>query len=257
MIQSDNQLLLLGGDTPSTWIIYNEMVQRFGVFPALIEKPVARHKLLANRVKKLGLLAVANQMAFVVFLRPLIRLHSRRRVAVLRRINGLEAAMPNSDYLHRVDSVNNQKAQALIAKFNPKVVIVNGTRILSRKTLAQMSGIVINTHQGITPAYRGAHGAYWALYNNDLAHCGVTVHLVDEGIDTGNILAQVMIAPTAEDNFVTYTYLLTAAAIEPLAKAINDAMAGTLQSYPISGQSKLWYHPSFFQYLSGLLRGVR
>lgn len=257
MNETENQLLLLGIDTPSTWIIYNEMVQRFGAFPALIENPASRRKLLVNRVKKLGFLAVLSQMAFVIFLRPWIRLNSRKRILFLKRTLGLETAMPMSDYFHQVDNVNGPQAHALLSKFRPKIIIVNGTRILSRKTLDHIGGVIINTHQGITPAYRGAYGAYWALFNNDKANCGITIHLVDEGIDTGNILAQARILPEAEDNFVTYAYLQSAAAFEPLAKAIKDAKAGKLRSYPISGQSKVWYHPGFLQYLSGAIRGVR
>ena len=40
-------------------------------------------------------------------------------------------------------------------------------------------------HAGITPQYRGVHGGYWAVVNNDPEHCGVTIHFVDKGIDTG------------------------------------------------------------------------
>lgn len=257
MIQTENQLLLLGGDTPSTWIIYNELVQRLGVFPALIEQPMSRRKLLMNRAKKIGVMAVASQIAFLVLVRPVIRLRSKRRIEVLRRLHGLETVMPVSDYIHHVDSVNEVQALGLIESCKPKIVIVNGTRILSRKTLAKIGGTVINTHQGITPAYRGAHGAYWALYNNDRAHCGVTIHIVDEGIDTGNIVAQVLVSPEPEDNFATYPFLLSAAAVEPLVQAVKAAVAGTLETKPISGQSTVWYHPGIFQYLRGAWRGVR
>jgi methionyl-tRNA formyltransferase len=45
-------------------------------------------------------------------------------------------------------------------------------------------------HAGITPRYRGTHGGYWVLLNNDPGHCGVTIHLVDPGIDTGSIVAR-------------------------------------------------------------------
>jgi methionyl-tRNA formyltransferase len=35
----------------------------------------------------------------------------------------------------------------------------------------------VNIHVGITPKYRGVHGTYWALVNNDVENSGVTVHL--------------------------------------------------------------------------------
>ena len=48
------------------------------------------------------------------------------------------------------------------------------------------------------------HGGYWALVSGHPEACGVTVHLVDEGIDSGGILAQSVITPGPADCFVTY-----------------------------------------------------
>jgi folate-dependent phosphoribosylglycinamide formyltransferase PurN len=63
---------------------------------------------------------------------------------------------------------------------NPDLVIVNGTRIISKKVLSSINSKFVNIHVGITPKYRGVHGTYWALVNNDVENSGVTVHFVDE-----------------------------------------------------------------------------
>jgi len=210
-----------------------------------------------NRARKLGVLRVASQIGFVLFIRPFLRARDRGRIHFLERQHGLEATAPISDEIYHVKSVNGPDCHGLIAALQPEIVVINGTRILSRETLAKLNALVINTHQGITPGYRGAHGAYWALAQGDHAHCGVTVHLVDEGIDTGNIIAQTNIAPAKNDSFVTYPYLQTAKALDLLVAAIREAMAGKLQSRPITGTSAVWYHPGFFQYIRLALRGVR
>jgi methionyl-tRNA formyltransferase len=80
---------------------------------------------------------------------------------------------------------------------------------------------------------------------------------VDEGIDTGNIIAQARIEPTDKDSFVTYPYLLTEKAIPMVDKAIRDILAGDLKTTAIEGQSEVWYHPGVVQYLVGRLRGVK
>ena len=51
--------------------------------------------------------------------------------------------------------------------------------------LEAVPAVFLNTLAGITPSYRGVHGAYWALVQRQPDACGVTVHLVDAGIDTG------------------------------------------------------------------------
>ncbi len=253
----ETKILLLGSDNATTWIVYNELVAEFGQFPAIIEESLSRRALLRNRLKKIGLRRVVSQILFAALLRPILRWRDANRLHYLGRLHGLETVRPLSDAIYQVANVNAATCHSLIEKLKPDIVVVNGTRILNRATLAKLNATVINTHQGITPGYRGAHGAYWALTQNDPEHCGVTVHLVDEGIDTGNIIAQGFIAPEKKDSFVTYPFLQTAKALDLIVNAVRDIQNGTLKTKPISGTSKVWYHPGFFEYLGFALHGVR
>jgi folate-dependent phosphoribosylglycinamide formyltransferase PurN len=252
----NNALLLLGSPGDATNIVYHALAHRFGVFPAVIEEPVPRAVMLRTRVRKLGLRTVASQVAFMLAVRPILARKARSRIAQIARDNGFDVSPIPDGALHRVASVNAQQTVDLIARFQPRVIVVNGTRIIAKRVLESTSAPFINTHAGITPAYRGAHGGYWALLNNDPAKCGVTIHLVDPGIDTGEIIAQATIRPTPEDNFVTYPYLQTAAALPLLTSAIEAALQGSLRTRPSEGSSAVWYHPGLFQYVGGALRGV-
>ncbi len=227
------------------------------MFPAFIEQPQSRAQLLKNRIKKLGALAVTDQLAFILAIRPYITNRAQNRIKAICHDMGLEPAEPLTSSIQQIGSVNSETFRKRLADINPDIIVVNGTRIIGKKTLAATKAIFINSHQGITPAYRGAHGAYWALYQKDKDNCGVTVHLVDEGIDTGNIIGKFKIEPTAEDSFATYPYLQTAAALPILTKAILSANDGKLATQPISGISEVWYHPGFFQYILGWFRGIR
>jgi folate-dependent phosphoribosylglycinamide formyltransferase PurN len=255
--QTSKKIILLGSNNPTTWIVYNHLIGQYGLFPAFIEKPVSRFKLLKNRVKKLGLFAVLDQMAFIGALRPFISRSSQQRIKQICHSHGLEVTEPLTPSIQPIESVNSESFRRQLAELNPDIIVINGTRIIGRKTLSATTGTIINTHHGITPAYRGAHGAYWALYQNDKEHAGVTVHLVDAGIDTGNIIGSSIIETTAGDSFATYPYLQTAAALPILNQAIDDIIAGTLKDKSISGNSAVWYHPGFTQYIRGRLRGIR
>ncbi len=257
MVDQKSNLVLLGGDNPTTWIIYNRLVQEFGPLPAVIERHVSRLSMLRNRFRKLGLGAVVSQVGFVVFIRPVLNYFGKRRISQICRLHGLERTEPFSTQITRVESTNGEVCKNFLAERRPRVVIVNGTRILRSNILRATDAVFINTHQGITPLYRGAHGAYWSLFQNDKEHCGVTIHLVDEGIDTGNIIGQAKIDPQADDSFVTYPYLQTAAALPLLLEATRNALAGPLKTTAIQGPSRVWYHPGFFSYLTGRLRGIR
>jgi phosphoribosylglycinamide formyltransferase-1 len=68
--------------------------------------------------------------------------------------------------------------------------------LLTPAFLARFPERVINVHPSLLPAFPGAHAVTDALAAG-VAETGVTVHVVDEGIDTGRVLVQepVAIAP--------------------------------------------------------------
>jgi folate-dependent phosphoribosylglycinamide formyltransferase PurN len=251
------EILMLGSDNPTTWIIYNHLIQKFGLFPILIEKSVPRRVLFRNRLRKQGLASALSQVLFIRTIRAWLNKRDKARIDQICLSSAMEPARPVTTAITEIPSVNSDECRDYLKTLAPKVVIISGTRIIGATTLAAAEAIFINTHHGITPRYRGAHGAYWALYNNDRGNCGVTVHVVDEGIDTGGIIAQDRIDPAPADSFVTYPYLLTAKALPLLEEAIMAIHAGTLKTAATAGPSAVWYHPGFFQYLRARLRGVK
>lgn len=60
----------------------------------------------------------------------------------------------------------------------------------------------INCHAGKLPFYRGRNVLNWVLINDE-TEFGITVHYVDEGIDTGDILTQQTFPITDEDDYST------------------------------------------------------
>ena len=76
------------------------------------------------------------------------------------------------------------------AAYEPDLIVSAGfMRILGDEFLAQWEGKIINTHPALLPAFPGAHGVRDAL-EHGVKVTGVTVHLVDRGVDTGPIIAQ-------------------------------------------------------------------
>ena len=80
-----------------------------------------------------------------------------------------------------VISVNADDCRQQLQNLQPDIVLVNGTRIISKKTLQCSNAVFVNMHVGIRPWYRGSHGGYWALHNKDIKNFGTTIHLVGPG----------------------------------------------------------------------------
>ena len=81
-----------------------------------------------------------------------------------------------------------------VAAFEPDLVVCAGfMRILGPDFLGRFPQRVVNTHPALLPAFPGAHAVAEALaYGVKVS--GVSVHLVDEGVDTGPVVAQAAVA---------------------------------------------------------------
>ena len=242
------RIVMLCGDGPSSWFMYNALASEVEVLAVVVERKPSARGMIRYRVRQLGWFTVIGQLAFIAFNRLLARLQRRRSDELILRY-GLQAALPPADITRRVDSVNSTAVRRLLKKLDPDAVVVNGTRIVSRKVIDCIRRPFLNAHAGITPRYRGVHGGYWALVHDDAEHCGVTVHLVDAGVDTGGVLYQQQIHVEDSDGFNTYPLHQLAAGIPLMKQALRDVVDGHLTSRDGVGPSRLWYHPTLGQYL--------
>ena len=175
----------------------------------------------------------------------------------IRAQTGLDPSPAQGVAVHRVASHNSQAARSLLRRLAPDVVAVYGTRILSRQTLDAVGAPFINYHAGINPKYRGQHPAYWALVNRDAEHAGITVHLVDQGVDTGEVLYQERVTFAPGDTIATYQTVQAAAGIPLFARALQDALDGTLKPVNVDLPSQKFLPPTLWRYFwSGLAHGV-
>ncbi|MFK2876385.1 formyl transferase [Rhodanobacter hydrolyticus] len=242
------RIVMLCGDGPSSRFLYNALAGEMEILAVVTERKPSARSMIRYRVSQLGWFTVIGQLAFIAFNRLLARLQRRRSDALILRY-GLHAAAPPEAIAHQVDSINTAAVRRLLRKLDPDAVVVNGTRIISRKVIDCIQRPFINTHAGITPRYRGVHGGYWALVHDDVENCGVTVHLVDAGVDTGGVLYQQRIRIEDSDGFNTYPLHQLAAGIPLMKQALHDVVDGTLVSRDGVSPSRLWYHPTLGQYL--------
>lgn len=249
-------IVAITNGSPHSWIIINALTERFGPITVLTEDKERRSAQLRRRIKRQGLLTVVGQMGFLI-LNRLIARGSRDRIREIVEGHGLNPEPNPACSILPVGSVNSQACRDALARLQPEVVIVFGTRIIGKETLSAIQVPVMNFHSGITPKYRGQAGGYWALVNGDPDHAGVTVHLVDAGVDTGDVIYQARFTPGRRDNFATYFYL-QAAAFRPIAvKAVEDALHENLKPFRPSMPSELRHHPTLWAYLMrGLQDGV-
>jgi methionyl-tRNA formyltransferase len=99
-----------------------------------------------------------------------------------------------------------------VKNLNPDLIVVLSMSQLIKKELINLPRFgVINMHPSYLPEYRGANPDFWQYYNMEM-NPGVTIHYIDEGEDTGDIIYQKRVhiplgtkSPERLDKLVTET----------------------------------------------------
>lgn len=98
-----------------------------------------------------------------------------------------------------------------------ELVVSYGYRhILKKNVINSSSAPIINLHISYLPWNRGAHPNFWSFF--DSTPSGVSIHLIDEGVDTGPIIYQRYVNFTKNESSFSKTYKRLVAEIELLFK---------------------------------------
>ena len=245
---NEMKIIIIGGKRSSVNLLYNKISTKHQIQNVIIENGSNYFALIKRRISKLGIVTVLGQILFQIFIMKFLKYSSKKRIKQIIIENNLDVSKIEKELIINIDSVNSTNTIELINRLKPDLIVINGTRILSNNFINNAPCKIINIHAGITPKYRGMHGVYWALVNNDSSNSGVTVHFVDKGIDTGDIIYQSKVNPEKKDNFSTYPLLQLATGLEILLKAIDDIKNNSVVLIKKKSASRLYFHPTIWQY---------
>ena len=251
--------MLLATDCDTTRIVYHYLKDYFTIEKVIIENKINRVELIKRRLKKLGFFNVVGQLLFQTIVARWLFFSSKKRIKEIIEQYNLNVSRVDEALISRVNSINDESVIDILKETDPDLILVNGTRIISKRILNSTGKTFINTHLGITPLYRGVHGGYWALANNDKANFGSTIHMVDQGIDTGRILYHAKVLPLKSDNYITYPYLQIAISLPFIKQSIENIIRGNYSEInQQTNSSRLWSHPTIAQYFyNRWIKGIK
>lgn len=112
-----------------------------------------------------------------------------------------EAARELGLPIHQPRRVNAPSFLATLGALKPDLnVSVSYDQILRQPLIELAPKGFINAHAGKLPFYRGRNPINWALINDE-KEIGMTVHYIDQGIDTGDIILQETLPVSWEDTY--------------------------------------------------------
>lgn len=138
----------------------------------------------------------------------------------------------------------------VMEEFAPDLIVLAGfMRLLGSAIVSRWRGRIINVHPALLPAFPGLHAPRQAIAAG-VRLSGCTVHVVDEGVDTGRILAQAAVPVSPSDDEAELQariqraeHRLLPAVVDAIARGRIDPTTGTWQdaeapdaffSFPIS-----------------------
>lgn len=88
------------------------------------------------------------------------------------------------------NNINEEENIKLIKQLNPKLIVVHSIDLIKNELIKCFPKRIINLHAGLSPYYRGGGTNVFPFYNNELEYVGMTIHYIDIGIDSGDIIHQ-------------------------------------------------------------------
>ena len=124
------------------------------------------------------------------------------------------------------DQVNSPSVAVQVSEWSPDVLLsVSCPQIIRKRLLDVPRSCALNIHSSLLPDYAGIAPYFWALARGEEA-TGTTVHVMDEQLDTGSIVAQKHVPIRKEHSVLSLFLELSRVGGDALAEAVDRVARG-------------------------------
>jgi methionyl-tRNA formyltransferase len=245
------RILVLCSEGPFQDHLLNRAAAQFELAGVVRYRPAQGKGSLASRIWRYRDPRTAwRQLRARVALRPM-----ERRGESLRR--ALFASLPTDPEraaaapAMTTADINSAEVAVFIRRAKPDVVLVNGTPLLRQPILQLATEIphgFVNLHTGLSPYSRGGNCNLFMLIEGHPELVGVTVHHIDPGIDSGDIILSSQVAMESDDCFEMIDVRTFHQGIELLLRAATQLSEGRAKRVPQWEHGKLFLRRTGYVY---------
>ena len=143
--------------------------------------------------------------------------------------------------------INSPELIEFLKSIRPDIIAVLGSSVIRQEMISLPAAAMINIHSGLSPYYRGTWSHVWPLVHREPEYIGVTVHHVNAGIDSGDIIYQTRPRLERDDDLNSIFLKVVAEGIELMVKAIEElSNKGAIVSHPQPGNTGKLYQMKDF-----------
>jgi len=164
----------------------------------------------------------------------------------------------------KVADINAPDAVEFIQTLGPDIVCVNGTNLLRKPILELIPSLpykIINLHTGLSPYARGGNCNLFVLLAGHPEWVGITIHYIDSGIDSGNIIRTAQVDIKSDDCYQVIDAKSFKLGIDLMVASIRQLRTGKAPHIKQWARGKLFlkrtgytYHPYLIVKVNRLIR---
>ncbi len=140
--------------------------------------------------------------------------------------------------------LNSKSFRELIRKYDADLFISVASSVIFKKELINIPKLdCINIHNAPLPKYRGMLPNFWQLYHGE-TEAGITVHRIEEGIDTGDIISQRFVQIEAHDSLNDLIIKTKKEDAKIMMQIIEDYRNGEISYRKMEGEGSYFTFPT-------------
>ena len=142
--------------------------------------------------------------------------------------------------VYETENINDAGVKSFTEKFKPDVIMVSGTSLIKKELLQMKPRIgLFNLHTGLSPYVKGGPNCTnWCISNNEFHLIGNSIMWIDEGIDSGNLIATQQVKLEGSEKLTDIHIKVMEAAHQLYLDVLNVA-ASDPDSLPNIAQNKI------------------
>ena len=160
-------------------------------------------------------------------------------------------AVPEELSFISVENINDSQVSEFIRQLAPDIVCVNGTNLIREPLLSEVSCLrygAVNLHTGLSPYSRGGNCNLHMLLEQQPQYVGATIHFIDSGIDSGNIIKTLRPELQVDDPYEYIEAKVFIDGIEALIKSVDSIAKGENSNVSQWQEGKLFLMRTGYHY---------
>jgi len=139
------------------------------------------------------------------------------------------------------NTLNDKIVEETLKQYEEKLVVFTGGGIIRKNILDNAGDGIINCHMGILPKYKGMDLPEWCILEDETDQLGLTLHFMDTGIDTGDILRKVNIDLGTHANMKDLRRSFEPVMVTSMVAVVDDYLNGKINRIKQPSKDKRQY----------------